>query len=198
MACTDCVLWLTTWFFLWQAGRVPSECTSWRKEQLRGCLVLHSVAAESKPPGQGQLTSLCRSFESSLSHRTLWFPWLCPCPYLAAANTLRGFLCHCPQNRRSQRLLHKMPRLQAAASPSCAHEPQGVLCIFYLEIFNKRTWEQRSEPAISQSCLKTKFSLSCSLSVPINFVVLSSRFQVVGSRELLQMFLVNSWLVPYS
>lgn len=130
MACTDCVLWLTTWFFLWQAGRVPSECTSWRKEQLRGCLVPHSVAAESKPPGQGQLTSLCRSFESSLSHRTLWFPWLCPCPYLAAANTLKGSLCHCPQKRRSQRLLHKMPHLLAAASPSCAHESQGVLCIF--------------------------------------------------------------------
>lgn len=36
---------------------------------------------------------------------------------------------------------------------------------------------------------------SCSLSVPINFVVLSSQFQVVGSSEFLQMFLVNSWLV---
>lgn len=84
MACTACVLWLTTWFFLCQGRRAlcmdlnaHNAAHPGEKRSSKASWCPCSVADESKPAGtlgQGQLTVLCRSFESSLSPRAFVLP----------------------------------------------------------------------------------------------------------------------------
>ena len=151
-ACRARDFWLPTWCFLWQGRRFlyadlkPQYRTSYRKQQLKGCLIL---------PVQGQLKqslqalwvrgSLPRLLEAA---RASSVPDSCSSPYLVltlqqqehssfseCSHAFPNDPGHCPHK------IQKLPKqnsetaaqaaASAAASVSCAHEPQGGSCILF-------------------------------------------------------------------